>query len=310
MGNMNEEIAREVRERYAAGGVTQVQLAEEYDVTRPTIYHALAGHSWTKAGGPINEHEGGPPNAVLTPEKVKSARERYAQGGISQTALAEENGVSYVAMHAALLGRSWENAGGPIHEPDSGHLDEKTVRAIRREAKKHPERSFADISRRRGLSRGTVSSILNGRTWSDLAYRAGELRPEEVTDRNKAQRKRAARASGKLTEEQVKAIRIAHAAGASVRELSKQYDCSLRAVYSLLRGDTWQHVGGPTVEKQKYRRITMADAREIRERAKTESFNAIATDTGVSISHVSRIVYNEVWYDESYKPPERIGRSG
>jgi DNA-binding transcriptional regulator YiaG len=51
-----------IRTRYAAGGVTQVQLAEEYGVTVTTILNVVSGRGWKHAPGPIR-----PPAPVAEP---------------------------------------------------------------------------------------------------------------------------------------------------------------------------------------------------------------------------------------------------
>ena len=43
----------EIRERYAAGGVTQKVLAAEYGVTQVLIGQIIRGVGWTHVGGPI-----------------------------------------------------------------------------------------------------------------------------------------------------------------------------------------------------------------------------------------------------------------
>lgn len=45
--------AREIRERYAAGGVSCAELAEEYPVVATSICHVVHGLLFADAGGPI-----------------------------------------------------------------------------------------------------------------------------------------------------------------------------------------------------------------------------------------------------------------
>jgi DNA-binding transcriptional regulator YiaG len=50
---LTAEDAREIRERYAAGGVSCVELAEQYPVTGADIHQVVTGALFADAGGPI-----------------------------------------------------------------------------------------------------------------------------------------------------------------------------------------------------------------------------------------------------------------
>ena len=50
---LTAQDAREIRERYAAGGITYAELAEEYPVTINEISHVVNGAVFADAGGPI-----------------------------------------------------------------------------------------------------------------------------------------------------------------------------------------------------------------------------------------------------------------
>jgi hypothetical protein len=52
-GKLTAQDAREIRERYAAGGVTYADLAEQYPVTIMEIGHVVNGTVFADAGGPI-----------------------------------------------------------------------------------------------------------------------------------------------------------------------------------------------------------------------------------------------------------------
>jgi hypothetical protein len=69
---LTSEAVRDIRTRYVAGGVTQVQLAAEYGVTPMTILNVVSGRTWGHAPGPIRVPEthapavDGPAEAVGT----------------------------------------------------------------------------------------------------------------------------------------------------------------------------------------------------------------------------------------------------
>ncbi|MFJ1782457.1 WhiB family transcriptional regulator [Streptomyces anulatus] len=52
---LSDEQVVELRERYAAGGVTDLQLALQVGVARKTVTELLSGHSYKDVGGPIRQ---------------------------------------------------------------------------------------------------------------------------------------------------------------------------------------------------------------------------------------------------------------
>ncbi|MFH8483663.1 WhiB family transcriptional regulator [Streptomyces sp. NPDC018055] len=52
---LSDEQVLELREQYAAGGVTDLQLSMQVGVTRKTITELLSGNSYKDVGGPIRE---------------------------------------------------------------------------------------------------------------------------------------------------------------------------------------------------------------------------------------------------------------
>ena len=52
---LNAVIVGELRERYAAGGVTIAALAQEYDIGQSTASQVISGKTWKSGSGPITE---------------------------------------------------------------------------------------------------------------------------------------------------------------------------------------------------------------------------------------------------------------
>jgi hypothetical protein len=110
---LTDRQVSDIRTRYALGGATQSALANEYGVVKATIQLIVSGHSRTDSPGldsPPPDHRSTwdrtgthNPNVKLTDEQVASIRQRYAAGGISQTALALEFGV--IQPHISRLVR-------------------------------------------------------------------------------------------------------------------------------------------------------------------------------------------------------------
>jgi hypothetical protein len=55
---LTEQDAREIRGRYAAGGITYAELAEDYPVVATNICHVVHGLQFADAGGPIRGARG------------------------------------------------------------------------------------------------------------------------------------------------------------------------------------------------------------------------------------------------------------
>jgi hypothetical protein len=51
--SLNDEQVREIREAYANGGVTQIVLADKYEVSNSTINAIVRGVTHRDAGGPV-----------------------------------------------------------------------------------------------------------------------------------------------------------------------------------------------------------------------------------------------------------------
>lgn len=61
VGTFADQQVVEIRERYAAGGTTDLELAMRYQVSRETITSLLSGDTYRAAGGPIRKKRSGRP---------------------------------------------------------------------------------------------------------------------------------------------------------------------------------------------------------------------------------------------------------
>lgn len=96
------ERVTEMRRRYAAGGVTQRQLADDYGVGFDQVSAIIRGKSWKSEHPRQNRHR------QLTDADEAAIRERYAAGGVTHKALAEEYGVGRTTVTEVLTGRLYE----------------------------------------------------------------------------------------------------------------------------------------------------------------------------------------------------------
>jgi Mor family transcriptional regulator len=160
--------AYEIRELYFAGGITYRQLAEDFGVSLTTIgnvINRLCAHTSAKAG----VYTG----AKLTASQVTEARQRVGAGESCEV-MAAEFGVQPVVLRKAVYGHTWQEVPGSLEPPG-------TPRGERNGASKLTEKEVLDIlqrvaagesqgamARKYGLSRSTVSRIVNGERWAHL----------------------------------------------------------------------------------------------------------------------------------------------
>ena len=115
------DVVVEIRERYAAGGVSQRDLAAEYGVTSSKVNNLVTGKTYTNAPGPITrDGTGGTRNghAKLTETEVAEIRERRAAGGTTYTKLSNEFGIAISTVYKIVTGDTWADAPGPIKGVD------------------------------------------------------------------------------------------------------------------------------------------------------------------------------------------------
>lgn len=105
--------AKELR----ASGTTVAVIATQLGVTAPFMSNVLNGKTWHSGysgkGSACTLRGTKVRGSKLTEETVLAARRRYAAGGVTVQALADEYGVDQGVMSCALTGRTWK------HVPDA-----------------------------------------------------------------------------------------------------------------------------------------------------------------------------------------------
>lgn len=97
---LSSEQAVEIRERYAAGGVTAQQLGWEYGAAKTHVLAILKGRKWASAGGPrFTENM----NLKYTDAEV-AAMTRLRRSGWTLRQIAERYGLSYNKVYGLLEG--------------------------------------------------------------------------------------------------------------------------------------------------------------------------------------------------------------
>lgn len=103
-------IAKKMREMYATGLFTHLQISKIYNVSRKLVTRVCLGEIWTDAGGPITKNFDRKPNNAIHPDskkakEIKRIRDLYAKG-VSQKELADFFKCSQTSiMH--IVNRTW-----------------------------------------------------------------------------------------------------------------------------------------------------------------------------------------------------------
>jgi transcriptional regulator with XRE-family HTH domain len=120
---LSAQQVRAIRRAYTQRNqrrLTQQMLAERYEVDPSTISRIVIGHSRKHIGGarsfPTPSLATGSFNgmAKLSARQVRRIRERYEtqKRPVTQTQLAEQYGVSSVAIHLIVREKSWRGIAG------------------------------------------------------------------------------------------------------------------------------------------------------------------------------------------------------
>lgn len=107
---VSEDGARAIRAAYA-DGATQSALAERYGITQIQVSHIIRGISWSHLPGwdrttRVATRSG---NFKITATVALAIRERHAAGGVTETALAEEYGVSVACVSLIVHHKTWKH---------------------------------------------------------------------------------------------------------------------------------------------------------------------------------------------------------
>lgn len=96
----------EIRERYAAGGVTYTALAAEFGISRASLARIVHGDVWTHVGGPITPSSR---PRWLTEDDVREIRRVRAETGLSYQKIGEPYGLSRSHIRDIVLRRRWRH---------------------------------------------------------------------------------------------------------------------------------------------------------------------------------------------------------
>lgn len=155
---LSAEQRKEIRSRYAAGGVSQVQLAKDYGITQ--------GHvSWIlRQGKRIGAEHG---RARLTEALVAKIRETYTGAKGEQTEIARRFGVSKGTVSKIVCGKNWKHLGGRVAKTASVQaqrgatlsLEQREAMLAEYRGRKYGE--AARLARKYGVPRSVVYRAVN-----------------------------------------------------------------------------------------------------------------------------------------------------
>lgn len=103
----------EIRKRYAAGGVTCLELALANNVDETTISGIVRGDTYTLVGGPLSDPKSlcrgeTHPGAYLTVDKVRQIR-FMRSCGTTVSAISEAVSASWDAVYDVVRGKTWKH---------------------------------------------------------------------------------------------------------------------------------------------------------------------------------------------------------
>lgn len=108
MATLTDEQVIEMRRRYAAGGIQQRALADEYGVTSGAVANIVNGKSWTHLPMPeaLIGREKQAHRRKLSPDQVHQVRAALMEGQ-KRKDVAERFGVAYTTICAIASGHNW-----------------------------------------------------------------------------------------------------------------------------------------------------------------------------------------------------------
>jgi hypothetical protein len=108
LAKLTESAVLEIRETYAAGGVTLAQLATKHRTQLSNISGIVRGKSWKHVGGPITRRGLG---SNRTPDKVATGIREAIAGGMTIAKAAERFGVYPVTVDSIIHRRhAWRES--------------------------------------------------------------------------------------------------------------------------------------------------------------------------------------------------------
>ena len=375
---LTQDDAAEIRRLFAAGGISQREIARQYGVKPATIGAIIANETF-----PDPDYT--PPPKIkrtaanfLGPDKARQIRQLYAEGGMSQRELADRFDISLSAVSQIVRNRLYpdpdyvvpERKAIPRHYPVNkydespprpkllsmngpaptgqekqaerlGELN-PDIRPKRRPGQPYitgndwaldPDtgchnwrwadgakgyRGLINFQRRRRLpyhvswelSNGPIpqGSQINHRCNNGRCINVAHLYLGDQFGNMQDTVKAGNHAMQKLTWEQVKEIRERYSPGKiSYEKLAREYKVTAAAIRHIIINKTFHDPGytPKTTEVSVRRVLTNAEAATIRRRycAEQIGMSDLAREFDVSLAVITGIIHNKTYRDADYTPP-------
>lgn len=164
---LTSAAAQSIRERYVAGEGT-TQLAEEFGVTRQSLYCLLRGTTWKHAGGPRSEirrmYGENVPTSKMTTDQVAQLRGLY-ESGWTLYDLAPRFGLAPQTVSNIVRGKTWKH----VRPTDPAKVRRGFRMLTKEQVTKIRQRHAAGVSQRRlakdySVSPAAICLIVNRKT--------------------------------------------------------------------------------------------------------------------------------------------------
>lgn len=267
---LSDAQVRELREKYAAGA-RQVQLAAEYGVRQNTVSSLVTGRSRLEAGGPILPGR----SRKVSSEEVVAIREAVAAGA-PRSEVSARYGISHQMVSNIASGRAFADVGGPLTGSAGTRARPLTVEQVARIRERLAAGDDrAAVAEAFGVSPWTIASVIRGATTGvpeipgddDEVVQMRRLHSEGVSQTEIARRfgtsqqrvslivrgsshaahggPIAERHRRRLGDDEVRSIREAYAAGASLADLAERHDATAALLRLVVTGRTYADRPGP-----------------------------------------------------------------
>ncbi len=186
---LTEKDILQIRRRYKKGGISQTQLAEEYNVSQKNIGLIVIGEAWAHIHEGILSLEEAKEKSNASKRRDKSKliekdvieiRNKYKENKLSQYQLAKEYGITRPAIGYIINGRNWAHISEgilpskeiKIHQRENylnregmkSKLTEKDVIDIRGQYKKGIITTY-QLAEQYNVHPTTVGLIVNKKIW-------------------------------------------------------------------------------------------------------------------------------------------------
>lgn len=214
-------------------GVPMPQIANQFVVSRDTIWDIRNGESWKHiTGGKVNKKNIFPfgeniAAAKITDEIANTIVEKYKKGE-KRTLLAKKYKIGFSTLHALLAGETWKHITGGVkveREVQIGLSKENAYIAVKMYKTGYTQRQ---IAKQLNVGNSTIHALLNGNTWKEITGGIIVIPPERTIDGRKR---------GKRTtkEEALEAIRLFNK-GWTGSEVAKRLNIALSHAYAIKHG--------------------------------------------------------------------------